>query len=247
LLLDEDMKLLVGVALVGVVGCAQTSTPAPSGVSYSEMTDAVVAGTFHTQYGDVGFRSEVVADGVAEVTFDRGNGVVLGSHVDWTSLENDLRAPDHYVVTSDDRLLLKALSTTLETDLANSSEAPAIDNLIRQANLWGHHPELEVTQRTIVADPERSWTKLCNVNAYTFKHDARTHGMQSEYLAAGRYETSNPCRDRCGTGCNAVGTSAWTADCGNHDRCEQLHPSADCMDEFASASDDFTFAGNCSY
>jgi hypothetical protein len=140
---------------------------------------------------------------------------------------------------------MKALASALENDLGAAS--PASDNLIRQANLWGHHPEGAVLERHIVADAERGWTKLCNVNAYTFSHDASGHGMQSEYLSAGRNETSNPCRDRCGPGCGGVGTSAWTKDCGNHDRCEQQHASSSCADEFGSASDDFSFAGNCSY
>ena len=35
----------------------------------------------------------------------------------------------------------------------------------------------------------------------------------------------------CGAGCKSVGTSAWTRDCGNHDRCEQLHSTSNCNDD----------------
>lgn len=235
----------VACLLVLVAACsAEPSSTSEVGITYRSVEDGLVAGTFVTAYGAVDFESRVVADGVVDVSFAR-DARAFGSRVDWTALTNDLVAADDFAVTADDRFLLKALASTLEVDL--EAAGPAGDNLIRQATLWGHHPEGAVMQRHIVADAERGWTTLCNVTASTFSHDASSHGMQSEYLAAGRHETSNPCRDRCGAGCKAVGTSAWTRDCGNHDRCEQLHSTSNCNDEFVSASDDFTFAGNCSY
>jgi hypothetical protein len=148
-----------------------------------------------------------------------------------------------FAITGDDRFLLKALSSALENDIGN--EMQASDNLIRQANLWGHHPEGAVTMTEVVGDTSRGWTRLCGVSASTFTHDASSHGAQSEWLACGPTERSNPCRDRCGPGCTSWGSSAWTRDCGNHDRCEQQHSSGSCTDEFGSASDDFSFAGNC--
>ncbi len=233
------------IALLFAAGCT-TETPSTNdvGITYRTVEDGLVSGTFVTAYGSVEFTSVVTSDGVVDVTFDRGAGE-FGSRVDWTNLTNDLVAADDFAVTTDDRFILKALASTLEADLDKA--APASDNLIRQATLWGHHPEGALLNRHIVGDAERGWTKLCNVTAYTFSHDASSHGLQSEYLSAGRYETANPCRDRCGPGCSGVGTSAWTKDCGNHDRCEQLHTSSNCADEFGSASDDFTFAGNCAY
>lgn len=233
------------IALLFVVGCSTSdATTNEVGITYNTVQDDLVAGTFDTQYGSVRFESRVTGDGVVDVTFDRG-GAAFGSHVDWNALTADLRFEDGHQVTKDDRFLLKALASAVENDLGN--EMPASDNLIRQANVWGHHPEGAMVEKQIVADAERGWTTLCNVNNYTFGHDANSHGWQNEYLACGRYETSNPCRDRCGAGCKGWGTSAWTRDCGNHDRCEQLHSSTECAGEFASASDDFSFAGNCSY
>lgn len=235
-------RILVAIALVG--GCAGEPTTNEVGITYRTVGDSLVEGTFVTAYGSVDFKSEVVADGIVDVTFDRGRGT-FGSHVDWTTLTNDLVYPAGYAITDDDRFLLKALSSALENDL--ESAMPAADNLIRQTNVWGHHPRGPVVTTRIVGDGERSWTRLCNVNNYTFNHDASSHAMINEYLACGRYETSNPCRDRCGPGCSGVGTSAWTKDCGSHDRCEQTHGSSDCVNEFGWASDDFSFASNCSY
>ncbi len=237
-------KICLAVAVVGsLVGCAGDPATNEVGITYRTVGDSLVEGTFVTAYGSVEFKSEVVADGVVDITFDRGRGA-FGSHVDWTTLTNDLVYPAGYAITDDDRFLLKALSTAIENDLGNTM--PAADNLIRQTNVWGHHPAGPVTTTQIVADAERGWIKLCGVSAYTFSHDASSHGQQSEYLACGKTEKSNPCRDRCGPGCTAAwGSSAWTRDCGNHDRCEQQHASSSCADEFGSASDDFSFAPNC--
>ncbi len=239
------MRGITVFAVLVVAGCEGQPATNEIGITYRTVADNVVDGTFKTAYGSVEFKSEVIADGVVEVTFDRGAGV-FGSHVDWTTLTNDLRHPAGFQITTDDRFLMKALASALENDIGNTM--PSSDNLIRQANLWGHHPEGAIIQTHIVGDPERGWTKLCGVDAYTFNHDAWSHGQQYEYLAAGLRETSNPCRDRCGPGCTAWwGTSAWTKDCGDHDRCEQQHNSLSCGDEFTFASDDFTFAGNCDY
>jgi len=237
------MKRL-GIAVVLLAAACTTDAAVNDvGITYTTVESGHVAGRFVTAYGSVDFDSTVLADGVVDVTFDRGAGP-FGSHVDWTALTNDLVFGDGFEITTDDRFLIKALATTLENEIGNTM--PASDNLIRQATLWGHHPEGAPLVKRIVADAERGWTTLCNVNAYTFNHDAWSHGQQYEYLAAGRYETANPCRDRCGVGCTAIyGTSAWTKDCGDHDRCEQQHSSTSCGDEFAFASDDYTFAGNC--
>jgi hypothetical protein len=231
--------------LLVLAGCAGEAAPNAVGLTYTTVQDDLVAGTFHTAYGDLAFTSRVVSDGVVDVTFDRGHGA-FGSHVDWSKLTNDLQFQPGFKVTTDDRFLLKALSTAVESDLVDAGVAS--ENLVRQANLWGHHPEGDIIQPHIVADSQRGWTTLCNVRAYTFNHDAWNHGQQYEYLGAGLGETANPCRDRCGPGCTAWwGTSAWTQDCGNHDRCEQMHNSVSCTDEFTFASDDFTFAPNCPY
>lgn len=240
------MKTIALLALVCAVGCADDETSVNEvGITYTTVTDDLVEGTFRTAYGTLEFRSEVVSDGVVDVSFGRGD-TRFGSHVDWGTLTNDLKFADGFQVTTDDKFLMLALTTALEADIGN--QTPASDNLIRQSILWGHHPEGDVVQAKIVADAERGWTRLCNVSAYTFNHDAWSHGQQYEYLGAGIDERANPCRDRCGPGCTAWwGTSAWTKDCGDHDRCEQTHSGVNCGDEFSRASDDYTFAGNCPY
>jgi len=210
----------------------------------SRVSDTEVAGSFSTPEGAVSFSSVLVSDDLVDVKLDIG-GRVLGSHVDWAKLENNLSISDRSEVTATDRSILTALTIALETELGKATKVS--DNLARQAALWGAHPEGELSISLIVADQARSWTTLCNGTSYrNFAHDTGSHALQSEYLKYGPGETTNPCRARCGPGCYAVGTSAWTVDCGEHDRCEQLHGSG-CGDEFNSASDDYTFAGNCSY
>jgi hypothetical protein len=136
------------------------------------------------------------------------------------------------------------------------------DNLFRQASLWGANPAGNVLLKHIVADPTRSWTTLCSAGACNSSPPSRgfTHsGGATERNAPcgnhpstektysrpfGRADTINPCLSRCGAGCNGVGTSAWTQDCGNHDICEYWHTS-DCGGELSAASDDFSFAPNC--
>lgn len=238
------MNFKIAIATVLFAGCAgQADTTNDVGVTYRSLQDNLVEGTLTTSYGSVDFRSAVVADGVADVTFKRGDAV-LGAHIDFTKSTDEFSSPVGYQITKDDRFLISALASAIENDIGK--ETPASDQLFRHASLWGSHPEGKVLLTTITFDPERSWTTLCGRNSATFTHDATSHGAQSEGLAAGPHETSNPCRDRCGPGCSGIGTSAWTVQCGNHDRCEQTHSSTSCADEFTAASDDYVAAGNCS-
>lgn len=215
-----------------------------SALTLSHVSETEVVGTFTTSAGAVAFSSAVVGEELFDVKFDRG-GRVLASHVNWARLENDLSMSGGSEVSAEDRAILQALSTTLEAEPGN--ETKVWDNLVRQATLWGLHPEGRLVVRHITADEARGWTTLCNGTSYrNFTHDTGSHALQTEYLKYGPNETTNPCRARCGIGCKGIGTSAWTVDCGNHDRCEQEHSSG-CGDEFTSASDDFSFAGNCKY
>jgi hypothetical protein len=241
----QRRHLLAALVLSTTIGCAddpQSAGSADVGITYRTVQADRVEGVFKTAYGEVDFTSVVVAEGVIDVSFTRAE-TTFGSHVDWNVLKNDLRYQPGFAITEDDRFLMKALASALENDIGNTMTSS--DNLIRQANLWGHHPEGVVTMTEVVGDPERGWTRLCGVGHSTFKHDASSHGLQSEYLACGPSEKSNPCRDRCGPGCTSWGSSAWTTDCGEHDRCEQLHSHGSCTDEFGAASDDFSFARNC--
>jgi hypothetical protein len=213
-------------------------------LSLTRVSDAEVTGSFATLIGSVSFSSVLANDDLVDVKFDRG-GRVFASHVNWAKLENDLSVSPGTEVTAEDRSILQALSRAVENELGKTTRV--LDNLARQATLWGLHPEGSLVIEHITADQARGWTTLCNGTSYrNFSHDTGSHALQSEYLKYGPAESTNPCRARCGVGCYAIGTSAWTVDCGNHDRCEQLHSSG-CGDEFTSASDDFTFAGNCNY
>jgi hypothetical protein len=119
------------------------------------------------------------------------------------------------------------------------------DLLLRATRLWGDHPLQAVRLARIEAPQTKSWTNLCGAASASLAHDGSGHGLISERLATG--PNASNCRARCGAGCTAIlGTSAWTVDCGEHDRCEQHHSCcASCQDEFNSASDDYLFAGNC--
>jgi len=237
------MKFKMAIAAVVFAGCAQQADSTNDvGITYRTVEDNLVEGTFTTAYGSVDFRSAVVADGVADVSFKRADAL-LAAHLDLTKGTDTFSTPAGYQVTKDDRFLMNALASALENDIGK--ETAASDQLFRHAALWGAHPEGNVLLTTLTFDSTRSWTSLCGRNSATFTHDATSHGAQSEGLAAGPHETSNPCRDRCGPGCASVGTSAWTVQCGNHDRCEQTHTSSSCGDEFTAASDDYVAAGNC--
>ena len=243
------MRTLAALLAVVAVGCAAPSSESPNGkhelgLNLTRVSETEVIGSLDTQVGSVAFEARVTENGIFDIKFDR-EGRVLTSHVDWNKLENDLAISGDGEITREDRFILKALSTVLEDEVGKTTKVT--DNLVRQAALWGVHPEGKLAVAHIKADPERGWTTLCNGTSYrNFYHDTGSHALQGEYLKYGPGEGTNPCRARCGIGCAGIGTSAWTVDCGNHDRCEQLHSSG-CGDEFTSASDDFTFAGNCSY
>lgn len=235
------------------VGCAGTPDDGATsghqlGLNLTQVSDTVVVGTFTTAHGDVSFRSTANADG-AHVEFERA-GRVLATDVDFAKFTIDLTAPEGAEITKEDRFVLRALSTVLEEGAIDRGTR-ASDQLVRQSILWGAHPEGKVVTKHVQADPKRSWTTLCSAGACssaanyrTFCHDG--YGCDTcNSLRFGKYESNNPCRSRCGPSCISVGTSAWTVDCGRHDRCEQHHSSVWCQDEWNSASDDFTFAGNC--
>lgn len=243
--------LAVVLLTLGLVGCATESpTPAGSlGLTLYESSPGLVEGALRSPSGEVEFRSEQLEDGRVVVELWR-DGAALRSVVDWERYEVDFDAPAGTEITREDRVVLLALAEAVQTEL-DAEDAPAVDNLVRQASLWGHHPIGPVVLDHVAADPERGWTTLCNGTSYrTFSYSLNGRSY-SEYLRYGPGEGTNPCRGRCGAGCTAAyGTSAWTVDCGRHDRCEQRGGAgvqASCSDEFASASDDFSFARNCSY
>jgi hypothetical protein len=245
----KTMMTLGAVLLAGCMGEANEGQDGLEvGITYKTVADNAVVGTFTTAYGSVEFKSIVSSDGVVDVSFDRGAGE-FGSHVDWNTLTANFQFAEGFKITEDDRFLLSALASTLENELGRKT--PAADNLFRQAGLWGIQTVGVVPTTHIVGDGERGWTTICGRTSYTFPHDGSTGGSHSwnENLACGPTEKSNPCRARCGSGCTAVwGGSAWTKDCGSHDRCEQHHGAgvnADCSNELSWASDDYTFAPNC--
>ena len=240
------MRNTMVVLLMVAVGCqAGTET----GALRLEQADAEgVRGSWTAPDGrTVTFSSRVRSADVFEARFDLGGGV-FGTDVDWNTYVADPRAPEGWTMTAADRVRMGELARALEEQVGNGD--PVSDNLVRQANLWARHPEGKLVLTQIVADRVRGWTTLCNGTSYRTFNWTWGSTSKSEYLKYGPGETANPCRGRCGAGCNGVGTSAWTVDCGRHDRCEQYGGSgvnSQCNDEFVSASDDYSFAGNCSY
>ncbi len=242
------MRSFPGIVLVFSVttgfGCGGTDTTA---LQISQLDAEHVAGTLATPDGPVHFSSEVTAPGVFRVRFDLGGGE-FGTDVDWNTYVADPRAGTDWTMSARDREVMGTLARAIEEQIGNVD--PVSDNLVRQANLWARHPQGKLVLQQIVADRVHGWTTICSGSYRTFNW---TWGStaKSEYLKYGPTETSNPCRARCGSGCTAAwGTSAWTVDCGRHDRCEQYGGSgvnSQCNDELTSAGDDFSFAGNCSY
>jgi len=201
-------------------------------------------GEVKTALGRAEFRSIRQADGRVRVehglTGKRGTLVLL---VDLDARTAEASYPADARITRADRFVFRALAVALAQKLGNG--APETDLLLRASRLWGAHPLQEIRLQRIVAPIEKSWTNLCGITSRSLAHDGSGHGLISEYLAVG--PNAYNCRSRCGAGCDAlVGTSAWTVDCGEHDRCEQHHSCCtSCQDEFNSASDDYVFAPNC--
>src|SRR5262245_32515284 len=108
------MKLMMTIGAVLLAGCAGEANDGQQGVevgiTYKTVEDNAVVGTFSTAYGNVEFKSIVSSDGVVDVTFNRGAGE-FSSHVDWNTLQADLKFVDGLKITHDDRFLLSALAT----------------------------------------------------------------------------------------------------------------------------------------
>jgi len=205
---------------------------------------AGVEGDVKTALGRVTFRSLRQPDGRVRVelglTGKRGTLVLL---VDRGARTAEVSPPKNVQITHIDRFVFRTLAVALARQLSNGS--PETDLLLRAARLWGDHPLQNVRLERITAPIEKSWTNLCGITSRSLAHDGTNHGLISETLAVG--PNAYNCRSRCGAGCDAIlGTSAWTVDCGEHDRCEQHHSCCtSCQDEFNSASDDYLFASNC--
>jgi hypothetical protein len=203
-----------------------------------------VEGDINSALGRMTFRSALQLDGRVRVEHSlagkRGSLVLL---VDRNLRTAEVSSPLNARLTSADRFVFRTLAVALAQKLDTAS--PEADLLLRAARLWGDHPLQEIRLHHIAAPAGKSWTNLCGVTSASLAHDGSGHGLITERLATG--PNASNCRSRCGAGCNAIlGTSAWTVDCGEHDRCEQHHACCtSCQDEFNSASDDYLFASNC--
>jgi hypothetical protein len=203
-------------------------------------------GELKSALGRTAFSSSVEKDGRVRVEHGlpgrRGNLVLL---VDLMNQTAEASYPGDAAITAADRFVFRTLALTLERQLAGGGGDAEADLLLRAARLWGDHPLQPVRLERITAPRDKSWTNLCGVTSASLAHDSTDHGLINERLATG--PGASNCRSRCGAGCNAIlGTSAWTVDCGEHDRCEQHHSCCvSCQDEFNSASDDYIFASNC--
>jgi len=203
-----------------------------------------VEGEVKTALGEMEFRSTLQLDGSVRIEHKlsdrRGTLVLL---VDRAARTAEAGYPKGTRITRADRFIFRALAVALSRQMGSGS--PEADLLLRASRLWGDHPLQQVRLERIAAPIEKSWTNLCGITSANLAHDGSGHGLITERLATG--PNASNCRSRCGAGCDAIlGTSAWTVDCGEHDRCEQHHSCcSSCQDEFNSASDDFLFAPNC--
>jgi hypothetical protein len=252
-------RSLVAALLLSACQESEPTTTNNLGLELTTISDVRVEGTMTTMTGSVDFVVEETAPGIVDVSFDRGQGA-FGTKLDWNTRSADFAWTDGMTVTDDDRFVLTALATAVEAEVGK--DTIVTDNLFRQASLWGAHPTGDIVLQPITGEAGHSWTTLCSAGACnstatyrTFYHSGgntersapcgyhpgSTYGHSRRF---GRTDPTNPCLSRCGAGCNGVGTSAWTQDCGNHDICEYWHTS-DCGGELSSASDDFSFAPNC--
>ncbi len=206
-----------------------------------------IDGRIRTALGEAAFRSATGRDGRVLIEHDLAERGTLALAVDLAARTADPVYPAGLRLTQADRFTLRALTAVLEQQIAvgGLKDGAEADLLLRATRLWGNHPLQEVRLARIAAPQAKSWTNLCGTTSASLAHDGSGHGLLSERLATG--PNASNCRARCGAGCTAIlGTSAWTVDCGEHDRCEQHHSCCvSCQDEFNSASDDYLFAGNC--
>lgn len=202
-----------------------------------------IEGTLRTEAGELAFHSYTIGGGLVRVEYDLAGRGTFGLLVDNQQRTAEPSYPKGLRMTKTERFLFRSLAYVVARRVGNKT--PEADALLRGANLWGAHPLSPVKMGRIVAPQTRSWTNLCGITSKTLYHDGGSHGLIGETLATG--PNAYNCRSRCGAGCDAIiGTSAWTADCGEHDRCEQHHSCCSaCQDEFNSASDDYIFAPNC--
>lgn len=237
-----EIRLRLAPAQLGVADLAAAG-PAEVALRIFEK-GARIEGELDSPLGRLGFRSFLETDGRVRVEHDLPDGRgTLSLLVDRLSQTAEVLSPEGVSLTPADRFAFRALAAVLASEIGDGS--PETDLLLRAARLWGDHPLASVKLERIVAPREKSWTNLCGVTSATLRHDATNHGLIAETLATG--PKAYNCRSRCGAGCDAlIGTSAWTVDCGEHDRCEQTHSCCvSCQDEFNSASDDYLFASNC--
>lgn len=237
-----EIRLRLAPAQLGVADLAAAG-PAEVALRIFEK-GARIEGELDSPLGRLGFRSFLETDGRVRVEHDLPDGRgTLSLLVDRLSQTAEVLSPEGVSLTPADRFAFRALAAVLASEIGDG--APETDLLLRAARLWGDHPLASVKLERIVAPREKSWTNLCGVTSATLRHDATNHGLIAETLATG--PKAYNCRSRCGAGCDAlIGTSAWTVDCGEHDRCEQTHSCCvSCQDEFNSASDDYLFASNC--
>ena len=234
-----------------VVGCqdAVTTSTNELGLKLTTLDDHHVSGTMtHPERLGVIRRRRDGAEH-RQVTFDRGAGE-FGSTLDWNTQSADFAYPADMLVTDDDRFVLTALATAVESEVGK--DTIVTDNLFRQASLWGAHPTGEIV---LTVDHRRSGSRLDDAvlrrrvqQRRSLPHASTTRAAtpsaarrvaitrarrRATRAASVATDPTNPCLSRCGAGCNGVGTSAWTQDCGNHDICEYWHTS-DCGGELSS-------------
>lgn len=227
------------------IGIPGISDFAEAGLVY-ERQPGRVAGILRTALGDLAFSSTQEGEAVVRVEFGLpGEGGTLAYVVDRANLVAEASYPENMAITYVDRFVLRMLPLAMARYISN--ETLEADVLLRASRMWGEHPLSRIRIKQVAASKERDWTDICGTEWTWLGHDAWNHSFIWEWRNVGPWAVD--CHGRCGPGCDAWwGTSAWTVDCGEHDRCvhhDGANYGPDCGDEWNSASDDFSFAPNC--
>lgn len=252
------MKLGITLAVVASAvmlffGCAEEQSVNDQSVAQSndqlhlaKQSDVVIEGKVSKKGNSAFYKSSLIGSDIVllEITV---NGQKIRSEINNATGVMTTQT-DSFLMDDGKRIAFNAISKAVSKKIKDKSSL-AEDKLLKFCDLWSQGPEGPVISHTIEYDIVTPvWTRLCNGTSYrtfSFTNDDGTD--YSAYLKYGPGETSNPCRARCGPGCDGIGTSAWTVDCGNHDRCADVYGWSKCDGLWWAASDDYMFAPNCSY
>lgn len=244
---------VVASAFMLFFGCAEEQSVNDQNVAqpdeqlhFAKQLDGVIEGNISKKGNSASYKSSLIGSDIVIIEITVNGQDIRAEINNTTGIMNT--ETDSFLMDDGKRIAFEAISKAVSKKIKDKPSL-AEDKLLKFCNLWSQAPEGPAISHTIEYDEVKSgWTTLCNGTSYrtfSFTNDDGTY--YSAYLKYGPGETSNPCRARCGPGCDGIGTSAWTVDCGNHDRCADVYGWTKCDGLWLAASDDYMFARNCSY